>query len=101
MEQEQRISADPFVDERERQPVAAFARRHLPAVDRECVRRRCRGLRWPQTQVVVHGSESAALISRICLGSTIKWLDTLPIIWISTLRSVKYQPAPSWPKVSK
>ncbi len=29
------------------------------------------------------------------LGSTIRWADTSPTIWTSTLRSVKYQPAGS------
>ena len=45
VQQKKRIAADAFVDERERQPVAAVARRNLPPVDRERVRCRSGGLR--------------------------------------------------------
>ncbi len=66
VDQKQRISADAFVHECQRQPVAILTRRHLAAMDRERVRSGCVGLRWPQTQVVVHDSESAAVTGRIC-----------------------------------
>ena len=64
----------------------------LKEVPRRGARRRLRG---PQTRVVVH----VGYFSND-LGSTIRWADTSPIIWISTVRAVKYQPPSSRPNVS-
>ena len=55
VQQKQRVPADALVDVGQRQPVeVARAGRHLTAVDREGVGGRCRGLRGPQPQVVMH-----------------------------------------------
>jgi len=71
VKQQQRISADAFVDERERQAVAALTRSHFAAMDRERVGSGCGGLRGPQAQVVVHASECCTYRSN-AFGSTIK-----------------------------
>src|SRR6185312_7241677 len=90
VQQHQRIAANTFVDKRQRQPVAAVARWNLPSVDRERIRGRGGRLRRAQAGVVEH-----VVYFSNAFGSTSRWADTSPIIWISTLRSVKYHPSSS------